>query len=73
MQTKFRQCVCCGFNALRGSVHEFIPSGGGGKKFKSVFVCSACEMENIEEDERRYLDEEDNEVERLGKRAVERF
>lgn len=70
MRTKFRQCVCCGYNALRGTNHYIAV---GNTKTKTAFVCAACESENIEEDERRYDQEEWSEVERLGARAVERF
>ena len=70
MRNKFRQCVCCGFNALRGSTHYVVASNVA-TRTKAVFVCAACELENIEEDERRYEDESELEVERLGKR--ERF
>lgn len=61
MRTKYRQCVCCGFNSTRGTSYD------------GRFVCSACELERLDEEERRYDDDCENEIERLGSRAAERF
>lgn len=58
---KMKQCVCCGFNSSHGTTYN------------KRFVCSACERERLDEEERRYEDEEATEAERLGSRAVERF
>lgn len=49
-----RQCVCCGFNASRGTLIS-----------PDKFICSACESESHGDDEQRYLEDEWAEINRI--------
>lgn len=70
MLKKMKTCVVCGFASSKGTIRN---ASFGGAGPRASFVCSACEREMADEEERRYAEQEEAESARDYCRAVERY